>query len=169
MLFLLFVYFQIKNSPLWHIITKYEKNSDSWGLCNESCMLESEGFLFVCVCGGGCVCVWGGLNPVKQRTHLLMLSWGLESAIKRQGYERPCSTVKSGPGILKCLQPPIPMCTCKWSYFKALYHGIHDILLSIWVRIVNRTPEKTLPESLLKKRLHWVIFIRLSAIISKSV
>ena len=81
---------------------------------------------------------------------------------------------KSGPVILKCLQPHISMCTCKWSYFKALYHSIHDdVPLSIWGRIVNKTPgqnthEETLQADLLKK-FHWKIFIRLSAIIYKPV
>ena len=62
----------------------------------------------------------------------------------------------------------------KWSYFKALYHSIHDdVSLSIWGRIVNKTPgqntpEKTLQANLLKK-FYWKIFIRLSAIIYKPV
>ena len=39
----------------------------------------------------------------------------------------------------------------KWSYFKALYHSIHDdVSLSIWGRIVNKTPGQNTPEKTLQ-------------------
>ena len=51
-----------------------------------------------------------------------------------------CLSAKPRPLILNYLQPHIPMCTCNWSYFEALYHSIHDVSPCIWVRIVNKTP-----------------------------
>ena len=99
-------------------------------------------------------------------------SW-LKKKKKKKKKKTLCLPAKSRPRILKCLQPYISMCTCKWSYFKDLYHSICDVSLSISVRIVNKihrqnTPEKTLKANLLKK-FNWKIFIRLSAIIYKSV
>ena len=117
-----------------------------------------------------------GLSPGKRRTHLLMICWGLKwyvKVIKKKKKKKKhlnCLPAKSGPRILKCLQPHIPMCICSWSYSKALCHSIHDVSLSIWVRIVYKisgqnTLEKTLHANLLKKNFHRKIFIRLSAII----
>ena len=56
---------------------------------------------------------------------------------------------------------------------EALNCSKHDSLLNKWVRNVNKTPgqnttEKT-PHSNLLKEIHWIIYIRPSALISKAV
>ena len=71
---------------------------------------------------------------------------------------------------------PIPMFTCKWSYFKGLYpkhtdawyftaHMSKNRIQNTWVK----HPWEKSRQTSLQTKFHWKIFIRPSAIISKSV
>ena len=119
-----------------------------------------------------------GLSLGKRQTNLLMCQ-GYKNKTKQNKNKTNQTNKKTfarlqnldllRPGLVKSLKPHIPM--SKWSYFKVLYHSIHDVSQSIisknrkqntWVK----HPEKILQAKLLKK-FHCIIFTRLSAIIHK--
>ena len=85
-----------------------------------------------------------GLSLGKRQTNLLIC----------QGYKKKNKQTKTNfsrlqnldllrPGLVKGLQPHIPM--SKWSYFKALYHRIHNISLSMSKNRKQKTWAKRFP------------------------
>ena len=126
-----------------------------------------------------------GLSAGKRPTNLLVVCWGLYSAMIRQGYKKEeknkqtnknktkqkqkqnkknlCLPSKSGPLILNCLQPQL-----------VLFSGLIPQHTFCFTKHMSKnckqnTFEKKVQANLLKKKFQWRIFVRLSAIIYKSV